>query len=143
MPNLEELAIVFEGEEEPVWSDQLACVFDALSKLKHLKKLEMDVMVPHANFRGEWLTQLVTLTDLEHVEIDLQFPSEVSITGAHMVRFLTSLPRLKRLDLDLDGYEVYCSAEEKDAIEDALGNIEEVGLFDMPLKIRDADETEE
>lgn len=101
MPNLEELAIVFEGEQEPVWGDHLACVFVSLSKLKHLKKLELDARVPHANFRGEWLTQLATLTDLEHVEIDVQFPSEVSITGAHMVLFLTSLPKLKNWILTL------------------------------------------
>ena len=144
MPNLEELAIVFLSVEGS-FANGLAGVFDSLSKLKHLKKLNLDAEVLEADVYGEWLTQLAVLSELEHVQFVVSAPRHVSITGAQMVKLLTSLPKLKVLVLpfgDSGPWDVYCSAEEKAVIEDALKKIDKVDLG-LNFEIGDPAETEE
>jgi len=144
MPNLEELAIVFSSVEGS-FANGLACVFDSLSKLKHLKKLDLDAEVLEADVYGEWLTQLAILSELEHVQFVVSASRHVSITGAQMVKLLTSLPKLKVLVLsfgDSGPWDVYCSAEEKAIIEDALKKIDK-GDLGLNFEVRDPAETEE
>lgn len=143
MPNLEKLAISFFSGQRP-FADGLACAFDSFSKLKHLEKLDVDALVINADLHGEWLTQLTTLSQLEHVMITVRQPRDVLITGAHMICLLESLPKLKILVISFSGigpFDVNCSAEEKAAIENALEKIDEVDLA-LTFKIRDLPETE-
>lgn len=143
MPNLEELAIVFWIREAS--ANDLACVLSSLSNLRHLRKLDLVSQVLEADVYGEWLIQLATLSELEYIRFHNDTLREAFVTGAQMVHFLTSLPKLKTLILSLHFgfWPMYCSAEEKALIEAALERIDHVDLQGMTFEIRDTRETEE
>lgn len=130
LPNLEILELELEDYHGD-WTDDLEHTFDALSQLKHLKVLEVQVAVNECNLHGSWLVKLTALRELECLSLLFDKQPEIFLTGAQLLTLLTGLPRLHYLDLPLRGFELSCSVDEKIAIEAALARIYEVGISDF------------
>jgi hypothetical protein len=125
MPNLEHLHLVLWKGRPGQWGDSLKHVFASISRLEHLKVLDLKIDAPTAEVRGEWLIQLGKLPSLERLILDVSVsPGVVDMTGIHLACLLADAPNLHDLYLDF-GKEIVlpCSPEVTDTIVEAISRI--------------------
>lgn len=135
LPNLEYLELELE-DFHGNWGDALAQTFDALSQVKHLKMLYLQIAVDEWNLNGAWLVKLAKLEKLECLSFLLNPKPRVVVTGAQLAALLAGLSRLDELRLDLGILEVLCSVEEKSAIDTAFARIKEVDIDHLTITIQ-------
>jgi hypothetical protein len=137
LPNLERLSIKLQDLGTP-WGEDVKYIFAAISKLEHLKVLELEIYVTDCDVDGEWLVQLGSLKDLESIRLHVRCPRSISLTGVQLACFVTDLSNLNQLTLGLGNrLVVSCSPETKTAIEDAIAKIERLQLFGMTFVTQD------
>jgi hypothetical protein len=99
LPNLEHLSIGIQDSRRvpgaPTSGDDVKYIFDSISKLEHLKTLQLTIYVDHGVANGEWLVQLGNLKNLESLVLDVRRPSTISLTGAHLACFFNDLTNLE------------------------------------------------
>jgi hypothetical protein len=142
LPNLEHLSIGIQDSRRvpgaPTSGDDVKYIFDSISKLEHLKTLQLTIYVDHGVANGEWLVQLGNLKNLESLVLDVRRPSTISFTGAHLACFFNDVPNLNQFVLKLEGSPVVsCSPETRKSIEAAIAKIEHVELFGMTFVTQD------
>ncbi|KAH0339620.1 hypothetical protein KCU81_g7221, partial [Aureobasidium melanogenum] len=130
MPNLVNIWLHVDGRHNDI--DRL---FIAAGRLENLELLDVGLSMYRCNFDGSWLLQLTSLEHLSGFALEVQNPGAISLTGAQLAQFLTSLPKLELLVLNLRFAIVWCSPEEKIAIEEAIAKIETVKLPGMTFAV--------
>lgn len=135
LPNLEDLELELEDFQGD-WDDALEHTFDALSRLKQLKMLDLRIAVNQWNLRGSWLVKLAGLKKLERLWFWIDKQPTVILSGTQLAAFLAGLPRLNSFKLNLGTREVMCSVDEKCAIETALARINKLDIDDFNLNTR-------
>lgn len=129
LPSLSTLHLTLEGHGG--WRNSLTHTFAAISKLRQLEKLNLYVNVDDCDMDGSWLGQLSELESLESITLEFSNPGTVALTGAQLAAFLVGLPRLNYLELDFGRLEVFCSVEEKSAVDSAFARINELDTGDL------------
>jgi hypothetical protein len=129
MPNLQDLQLGIEA-----FSDDLQCLFAAISQLVHLESLYLDINVKQCTMDASWLVKLAGLKQLD--SFCLRFrrgPTAVSLSGAQFASFLVNHSRLDTLKLFLGTLKVMCTREEEQIINTGMAKIEEVHMDDLIL----------
>ena len=132
LPNLK--CLEFELEEfHGSWGDTLEQTFDALSQLKQLDALELQIAVGECNLNGTWLVRLAGLKKLECLALLFDTDPKVNLTGAQLAALLSGLPRLISLVLHMGTFEVSCSVDEKSTIDTAFARIKRLDLGGLTI----------
>jgi hypothetical protein len=141
LPNLEQLSIRLLDRAEfwqvPSSGDNVKYILDSVSKLQHLKVLELEIDIDDCDLDGERLMQLDNLKDLESLLLWVRVPRSVLVTGVQILCLLNDLPKLKDLTLRLYTPRVVCSPDIKIAIEGALAKIGRVNNGEMTFVTQD------
>lgn len=130
LPNLDYLEIELDGSG---WGDNLKYTFTAISKLQHLKSIEIQLNVDDYDMDGSWLVQLAEVKTLGNIWILFSHPARTTLIGAQFAAFLTGLTKLKHLRLWICSVEVICSPEDKITIDTAIEKIDKCELGELTL----------
>jgi hypothetical protein len=129
MPNLQHLQLGIEA-----FSDDLQCLFAAISQLIHLESLYLDINVQQCNLHSCLLVQLAELKQLDSFCLRFRTdPTTVSLSGAQFASFLVGHPRLDSLKLFLGTVKVLYTRGEEETIKTFVAKMEEVEIDDLTL----------
>lgn len=140
VPNIETVTICLVDGVQGVWNDALDLqVFTALGMSKSLTEI---ALYPRIGWRldGVNLLELIRLEHLESLAIVMQWDEPdvrpvpvVTVTGEQWTAFLTGLPKLDSLRLDMGAFHVLATHEEMVTIDKALARIQRVDLTGITL----------
>ncbi|KAK5999349.1 hypothetical protein QM012_005567 [Aureobasidium pullulans] len=108
LPNLVELWLCLDH-----WPFDLDQLFITAGMLRKLEGLDLDFGRPDCDFDGSWLLHLVDLKRLKQFGLYMHSPGTISLNGTQLAHFLTSLPKLADLSLQMGLVRVSCSSEKK------------------------------
>ena len=116
--------------------DELKYTVAAISKLQHLEMLDLYVHVGQFDLEGARLVQLAALKNLNTVWISTMNPGTVRLTGAQLAAFLSELPRLDDLSLDLGMVELLCLPNDNSIIDATIAKMKEVELGGLTVSVQ-------